>query len=373
MMNRTLVRPRRVTSVDVARAASVSQATVTRVYTTPDLVADATAERVRQTAARLGYVPNAMASTLKSGQSNLVGVLVPSVGSYYRHIVGGMSRQLSGVGKQLMLMTFHDEEDIDLTLETVLRYELDGLVLASSAFGAERLAELQSQGRTVVAYNQPEAAGIVPTVAVDNQAGMAELARFVVARGHRDVLFVGGVRRYRTDQLRFSGVADVLAEHGLAAPYLEAGAFTYAAGEVAAGRILERGRLPDAIMVSSDEIAFGLMDGLRERGVRIPEDVSITGHDALPQASWGSYRLTTVEQPAERMVECAVEMVTGAVPADPMSPRGRATQRPEPEFRLIRGTLRVGSTVADLTGSATVTGDAAPSDILSDPEAWRDE
>lgn len=342
------MRPRRVTSTDVARAADVSQATVTRVFATPDIVAEDTAERVRATADRLGYVPNAMASTLKSRQSNLVGVLVPSGGSYYLQILDSLSRRLTSAGRQLLLLTFADEDDIDRVLETVLRYEVDGLVLASSAFGATRLAHLRTQGRTVVAYNQPEAAGIVPTVAVDNAKGMARLARLVVDRGHRDILFLGGVRRYRTDQLRFAGVVETLAEHGLPCGYLEAGAFTYAAGRVAANRVLDRGALPDAIMVASDEIAFGLIDGLRARGVRIPEDVSITGHDGLPQAAWSTFRLTTVEQPIERMVSAAVDMVTTAVHLNPEAgPLGS-----DPEFRLLEGTLIPGTTVADRSATS---------------------
>lgn len=342
------MRPRRVTSTDVARAADVSQATVTRVFTTPDLVAEDTAARVRDTADRLGYVPNAMASTLKSRRSNLVGVLVPSGGSYYLQILDSLSRRLTSEGRQLLLLTFADEDDIDRVLETVLRYEVDGLVLASSAFGATRLAQLRTQGRTVIAYNQPEAAGIVPTVAVDNAQGMASLARLVVDHGHRDVLYLGGVRRYRTDQLRFAGVVETLAEHGLPCGYLEAGAFTYAAGRVAANRVVDRGTLPDAIMVASDEIAFGLIDGLRAHGIRIPEDVSVTGHDGLPQAAWSTYRLTTVEQPVERMVAAAVDMVTTAAQPDP----GPGRPYKEPEFRLLEGRIVPGETVADRTGSA---------------------
>ena len=351
-MNVPSMRPRRATSTDVARAADVSQATVTRVFTTPDLVAEETAARVRETADRLGYVPNAMASTLKSRRSNLVGVLVPSGGSYYLQILDGLSRRLTHAGRQLLLLTFADEDDIDRVLETVLRYEVDGLVLASSAFGATRLAQLRTQGRTVIAYNQPEAAGIVPTVAVDNARGMARLAQLVVDRGHREILYLGGVRRYRTDQLRFAGVVETLAEHGLPCGYLEAGAFTYAAGRVAANRIVDRGALPDAIMVASDEIAFGLIDGLRSHGIRIPEDVSVTGHDGLPQASWSTYRLTTVAQPIEQMVAAAVDMVTTATHPEPRAGRIAA----EPEFRLLEGSIVEGETVGDRTDRSTTAG-----------------
>lgn len=349
-MTTSAMRPRRVTSTDVARAADVSQATVTRVFAAPELVAAETAARVRETADRLGYVPNAMASTLKSRQSNIVGVLVPSGGSYYLQILDSLSRRLTAAGKHLLLLTFVDEDDIDRTLETVLGYEVDGLVLASSAFGATRLAQLRSQGRTVVAYNQPEAAGIVPTVAVDNAAGMAALAGLVVDRGHRDILFLGGIRRYRTDQLRFAGVVETLAAHGIPCAYLEAGAFTYTAGRVAANRVLDRGPLPDAIMVASDEVAFGLIDGLRANGVRIPEDVSITGHDGLPQAAWSTYRLTTVEQPMDRMVAAAVDMVIAATGGATALDRSGDPERAEPEFRLLAGQVRVGATVADRSG-----------------------
>lgn len=328
---------RRPTSVDVARAASVSQATVARVFSSPELVADDTAQRVRHAAASLGYVPNAMARTLKSRRSDLIGLLVPVGGSYYLQTLDEFSHQLAKAGQQLLLFTFSDHDDLDRVLESVQRYELDGLVLASSAFGAERLGRLAHQGRRLVAYNQPDAVGILPTVSVDNAAGTSVLAELLIRSGHRDYVFVGGIRSFTTDQQRYRGAAQTLADHGSACPYVEAGDFTYDAGYRVAGELSARRTLPDAVIVASDEIAFGLIDGLRERGIRVPEDVSVTGHDGLPQASWAGYDLTTIIQPLPELVTATVDLLTQA-----SSP---SVSGPGDEHVVLPGRLRQGRTV----------------------------
>ena len=281
---------KRVTSRDVAAAAGVSQATVARVFSSPELVAVATQEQVRRAAAELGYVPNAIARSLKSQRTDIVGAVVPAQGEYWQSVLTVLSRRLADRGKQLLLFSFSDVDHVQEAIDSVEQYRLDGLVLASSTIGHQHMAGMHRSGPPVVAFNQPAADGLLPLVSVDNEAGTSALAEHLALRGIGSAVFVGGVAAASTDQMRYRGAVATLAEHGIACPYLEAGSFTYDAGYKAAAAILAADELPDGLIVGSDEVAFGLIDGLRVAGVDVPSDVLVTGFDGLPQASWAGYR-----------------------------------------------------------------------------------
>ena len=298
-----------VTSHDVASAAGVSQATVARTFSSPDLVTAATKLRVEEAAERLAYIPNAMARTLKSQRSRIVGVVVPSQGEYYQHVVTELTRQLSAAGQQLLMFTFSSADDIGDVITSVLSYQVDGVILASSAISVRQTQRIVSSGIHVVSLSQPAVAGLSPSVVPDNAAGMKRLAEYLAATGHRSVIFVGGVATGPSDTARHQSAARALGEHGVSCRYLEAGAYTYAAGLDASAHIISESRLPDAVMAASDEIALGVIDGLRGSGISVPDDVSVTGFDGIPQAEWGAYALTTISQPITEMVRHTVDLL----------------------------------------------------------------
>jgi DNA-binding LacI/PurR family transcriptional regulator len=328
----------RVTSHVVAAEAGVSQATVARVFSSPDKVALATQERVRDAAARLGYVPNAIARSLKSRRTDIVGAVVPAQSEYWQNVLTTFSRRLADQGKQLLLFSFDDADHVEEALDSVEQYRLDGLVLASSTIGQEHLVRMRRPNRHVVAFNQPAASGLLPLVTVDNEAGARDLAEHVVAQGARTAAFVGTVASASTDQIRYRGAASALADHGIACPYVEAGGFSYDAGYKVAARILDGNGRPEAVMVGSDEVALGLIDGLRSAGVDVPGDVLVTGFDGLPQAWWAGYDLTTLVQPVEVLVDEALAIIFDAP--------GNVGQ---PE-RIVPGTLREGNTTRRTNG-----------------------
>lgn len=325
--------PIRITSHHVATDAGVSQATVARVFSSPDKVADVTRTKVLAAADRLGYVPNAIARSLKAQRTDIIGAVVPATGEYWQHVLTSFSRQLTDRGRQLLLFSFAEPDQVTDLLETVARYRVDGLIAASASIGLPQLASIKDSPMPVVAFNQPAASGFMGSVTVDNEAGTEALADHLVDRGARSALFVGGIASTSTDQMRYRGAARQLGSHGVACPYLEAGSFTYEAGHKIAAHLADQD-LPDAVMVGSDEVAFGMLDGLRERGIHAPTDVMITGFDGLPQASWAGYDLTTLEQPIELLVEHAITTLLNESPTtgnDMVVPgtirQGRTTDR----------------------------------------------
>jgi len=320
-----------VTSHEVAAEAGVSQATVGRVFASPELVAASTQERVRDAADRLGYVPNAIARSLKSQRTDIVGAVVPAHGEYWQNVLTTFSRRLAELGKQMLLFSFSDADHVVDALDAVGQYRLDGLVLASSTISQEHLLRMRRAVPRVVAFNQPTAAGLLPLVSVDNEAGTSALADHVAVRDVATALFVGGVASASTDQMRYRGAAKALGDRGIACPYLEAGDFSYDAGYKAATHVVNGDVLPDVVMVGSDEIAFGVIDGLRVAGLDVPRDVLVTGFDGLPQASWAGYDLTTLVQPIEVLVGEAIAMLF-------------AEEDPGERVTIVPGTVREGKT-----------------------------
>lgn len=327
---------RGVTSVDVAAAAGVSQATVGRVFSSPEKVSPATRAKVQNAAAQLGYVPNVIARSLKSQRTNIIGAVVPAFGEYWQSVLTEFSRQLATKDRQLLLFSFAEPGDVDGVLASVAQYRLDGLVLASATIGQDQLIQMRESDRPVVAFNHPAATGIVPSVSVDNEAGMARLAMHLIDTGARDILYVGGVSSASTDQTRYRGASHTLGEHDVACTYLEAGAFTYEAGYKVAQHIVERQSVPDAVMVSSDEVAFGVHDGLRAAGVQVPADLLLTGFDGLSQSAWAGFDLTTLVQATDVLVARAIEILL----ADDRPPES------DPVSVVVPGTIRYGKTTA---------------------------
>ena len=207
-----------VTSHDVAAKAGVSQATVARVFSAPDKVAKDTQRKVREAAEALGYVPNAIARSLKSQRTHIVGAVVPAGGEYWQSVLSAFSRALAESGEQLLLFSFDDAEHVSEALDSVEQYRLDGLVFASSTIGKEHLVRMRESGLSVVAFNQPAAGGLVNSVSVDDEAGTSDLARHLLDQGINSATFVGGVADASTDRSRYRGAATTLAESGIALP-----------------------------------------------------------------------------------------------------------------------------------------------------------
>ena len=219
-----------VTSVDVAREAGVSQATVARTFSAPDKVSAATKAKVKEAAERIGYVPNAIARSLKSQRTNIIGAVVPAYGEYWQSVVTEFSRRLAERNRQLLLFSFSEAEQVNAMLHAVQQYRLDGLVLASAVIEADQLSAMVDTPMPLVAFNQPAAAGVLNSVSVDNDLGMTEIADHVADLGCRSVVFVGGVASASTDRVRFAAAAGRLRKRALSCRYLEAGAFSYEAG-----------------------------------------------------------------------------------------------------------------------------------------------
>ena len=299
-----------VTSADVARAAHVSQSAVSRTFTQGASVSEDTRRKVLQAADELGYRPNALARSLISGKSGIIGVLVAYLDNqFYPVVIEKLSRSLQSKGYRVLLF-MTDQGDQDAVVKDMLQYQVEGVVMASAHLSSQLAQQCADNGIPVVLFNRYIATSPANSVTSDNLEGGHMVADFLIRAGHKRISFIAGFEDSSTNRDREAGFYKGLAEHGKVCFSRGVGAYTTEGAAQAARDMFDGDEKPDAVFVANDHMAFAVMDVLRtEFGLRIPEDVSIVGYDDVPQAAWKAYDLTTVEQPSGPMIDATVDIL----------------------------------------------------------------
>lgn len=295
----------RVTSLDVARRAGVSQSAVSRVFTPGASVSAKTADKVRRAAEQLGYRPNVLARSLITGRSRIIGLVVAYLENYfYPEALEKLSNALQAEGYHvLVFMASQTAGNLDAVLEEILDYQVDGLVMASVTLSSDLAARCQAAGVPVVLFNRSQDDGGLSSVTSDNFAGGRAVAEFLVAGGAECIGYIAGSEGASTQRDREAGFRAGLARSGQRVACRAVGDYTATGARAAARCLLGRATQPDAVFAANDHMAIVLIDTLRtEFGLRVPEDVSVIGFDDVPPAAWPAYALTTVRQQADAMV-----------------------------------------------------------------------
>lgn len=330
---------RRITSVDVARRAGVSQSAVSRAFTPGASVSPRMAEKVRRAAEELGWRPNALARTLITGRSRIVGLVVYYLDNpFYPDAVEKLSVALQAEGYHVLLFTASRTlGDVEPVLQRILDYQVDAIVMVSISLDstlAERCAALDIP---VVLFNRDQPGADLLAVTTDNVAGGRLAAEALLAGDPRRIAHLAGFEGASTQIDRETGFRAALAEAGRALHAREVGDYRYDVAREAARRLLLRPDPPDALFCGDDLMAFAALDVARaEAGLRVPGDLAVVGYDDVPQAAWPSFDLTTVRQPVPRMVSEGVAMLLAAIEAPGTPPEKRRL----PPALVTRGTTR---------------------------------
>lgn len=292
-----------VTSRDVARAANVSQALVSRAFTGNGRIAPATKERILRIAQDLGWQPNALARSMVTGDAPLVAIITARLHFEWRAQV--LSHLLKSIQQwHLKPLLFYAEKDdeVDRLLEESMGWRTRGVIVMAGDVSSRRAEAIVSGGRFLAALNRPANHPDAFSVATDNRQGGTSAAHLLLEEGRKRFLLIGGGQDSWASRLRTQGFVDGLRGHGN--PLLwNNDAMTIEAGRACAADFLslpEKDR-PDGVFAANDAIALGFMDGLRGK-VSMPDDLSLLGFDNLPASSWSPYQLTTFEQPLDQMV-----------------------------------------------------------------------
>ncbi|SFT54142.1 LacI family DNA-binding transcriptional regulator [Sedimentitalea nanhaiensis] len=321
----------KVTSMQVAQLAGVSQSAVSRVFTPGASVSAKTAAKVRKAATALGYRPNVLARSLITGKSRIIGLVVAYLeNQFYPEAIEKLSHALQEKGYHILVfMANNDDSATDTVIDELLDYQVDGIITASVGMSSTLTARCEAAGIPIVLFNREQDDERLSCVRSDNLAGGRKLAEFLLRAGHKKIAHIAGWEGASTQRDREAGFLLGLAEGGQTLFARGEGKFSYEAAAAAARDMFTQQDRPDAVFVANDHMAFAVMDVLRfELGLRVPEDVSVVGYDDVQLAAWPAYDLTTVRQPANRMVAETVDILMARI-ADPDSqPRRVAIDGP---------------------------------------------
>src|SRR5699024_22888 len=299
---------------DVARAAGVSRATVSRVVRGDVQVHQDKVEAVQEAVRTLGYVPNNAARSLASRQTGAVALIVPEHESrvftdpFFVSAISGVTAGLDAGDKQLLLV-LTSPEDQARTRRFLRGGHADGLVVVSHHEGDLTDEALRDATVPVVFIGRPPQGYDAPFVDLDNVHGGRLVARHLLERGRREIALIGGPQDMPAAVDRRAGFEQALAEAGLSPVWCSFGDFTLASGEREMTALLESGTAFDAVFAASDLMALGALKKLEGQGIAVPGDIALVGFDAIASASDETISLTTVVNPGRRLAELGANML----------------------------------------------------------------
>ena len=330
----------KVTALDVAEQAGVSRAAVSRVFTPGASVSKRTADKVRQAADALGYRPNVLARSLITGRSRIIGLVVAYLeNQFYPEAIERLSRSLQERGYHvLVFMASNSGAEADEVMEELLDYQVDGIIVASVGMSNDLTQRCEAAGIPIVLFNRAQDDDRLSAVTSDNYHGGRKLAEFLVAGGHSRIAHIAGWDGASTQRDREAGFVAGLKNAGQTLAARAAADFNFDKAKTVARAMFQAKDRPDAVFVANDHMAFAVMDVLRyELALSVPDDVSVVGYDDVTLSAWPSYDLTTVRQPACRMVAATVEILMDRL-ADPETrPRRVALDGP----LILRSSARI--------------------------------
>ncbi|MGZ4333419.1 MAG: LacI family DNA-binding transcriptional regulator [Gaiellaceae bacterium] len=308
----------RITIRDVAALAGVSLATVSRVANGRPDVAPETRETVLGVMREHGFATNRNARALAGGRTGLIGFTVPFLNeSYFTAILAGAAEAAYEQDQRVVICPTHHEHAREVTLlERLMGGTTDGSIVLLPEESSAELSRLRNQGYPFVVADprQPLDEGI-PTVSAAHAAGARAAVDHLLGLGHRRIALITGTPRWVATDERVLGYRLSLAAAGIGIdPALaDGGDFTFATGHAVAERLLALADPPTAIFACNDNLAVGAMHAAVERGLRIPEDLSVVGFDDTGLAESVFPSLTTVRQPLEELGRTAVSLLNRIV------------------------------------------------------------
>lgn len=314
------------TMKDIARLAGVSTSTVSHVINKSRFVSEDIAERVNKAAQDLNYAPSALARSLKMNRTRTIGMLVTtSTNPFFGEVVKGVERSCYHKGYNLILCnTEGDNERMKASINTLLQKRVDGLLLMCSTLEGERIEVFDRYPDIPVVVMDWGPMLFASDKIQDNSLSGGYIAtNYLIECGHKDIGCITGPLIRHQAQMRYEGYKRAVLEAGLEInpQWIVESDFECEGGYEAFNRMLEKGPLPSSIFVSNDMMAMGVLNAAHEKGIRIPEDVSIMGYDDIHIARFMSPALTTVHQPKYRLGKVAVETLLKKLEKETLEPQ----------------------------------------------------
>ncbi|EJL6334171.1 substrate-binding domain-containing protein [Vibrio cholerae] len=300
------------TMKDIARLAGVSTSTVSHVINKSRFVSDEIAERVNNAAQQLNYAPSALARSLKMNRTKTIGMLVTtSTNPFFGEVVKGVERSCYHQGYNLILCnTEGDNQRMKASINTLLQKRVDGLLLMCSTLEGERLDVFDRYPDIPIVVMDWGPILFASDKIQDNSLqGGYMAAKHLIECGHKEIGCITGPLIRHQAQMRYEGYKRALAEAGIAInpDWIVESDFECEGGYQAFEKLYQRGKLPSALFVSNDMMAMGVIQAASQRGLRVPDALSLIGYDDVHIAKFMTPALTTIHQPKYRLGKAAVD------------------------------------------------------------------
>ncbi len=318
-------RPMVPTLKDVAERAGVSRSAVSRTFTDGASVSARMRRKVEKAAAELGYSPNALASSLTTGRTKLIGLVSDNFKNpIFLEVFDLFTRALQDQGLRPLLVNLSDETDPESSVRMLRQYSVDGVVVASSTLAPGFARAFRDAGVPVVhAFGRSAGTLQVHVVGIDNAECGRMAARTLIARGYRRIGFLGGPEIATSTQDRFRGFMEHLSGHpDIAVSHSFAAAYSFAAGRQEMLRLLED-TPQEAYFCGDDVLSIGALSAIGERGLAVPGDIGIIGLNDMAIAGWQNIDLTTIRQPIAEIVTSSIELMTAMLRNPDRAPEAR--------------------------------------------------
>lgn len=308
---------------DVAKEAGVSIATVSRVLNDIDVVNEETKKKVLDAIKKLGYRPNIVARSLKTQRTKTIGILIPDISSQlYPEIVRGAEDVANIYNYNVMLCNSDVDTEKEKEYLRVLKEKMvDGVLYMSSNLEEEILDLINELDLKTVLVETKDKEGALPSVIIDNIQATYDATNYVINNGANKVAFIG-MRRESNNAWgeRFLGYEKALQEKGIQVDesLVYCDTLKVKTGYEGVGNILSKNDKIDAIVCASDEIAMGAINALRDKGIKVPEDVSVIGFNDIYAASIFYPKITTISQPMYDMGSIAMRMLIKIINEKPL-------------------------------------------------------
>ncbi|GAB4318482.1 MAG: LacI family DNA-binding transcriptional regulator [Candidatus Sumerlaeia bacterium] len=302
-----------VTLKEIARELDLAPSTVSMALNNHPMIKEETRRLVQDFARRVNYFPNLAARAMVKGKTSLVGLLISNIqSSFFPEIIQGIEDVLADEGYSVILCPTNDVSERERYYMNLVRQKgVDGIISENppDSPNCEEWARLAAEKPVVFILRRPKVPGAVSLV-VNNRLGAQMATRHLIALGHRRIAHMAGPQLLDISQNRLEGYLAAMSEVGLSAHedlIFAAPDFAYETGYRAMARFLDHVTPPTAVFCASDITALGGIHCARERGLKVPEDISFVGFDDLPIAAIAEVPLTTIAQPKEQLGRMAAE------------------------------------------------------------------
>lgn len=298
---------------DVARLAGVSTMTVSRVVNNSGYISQATRERVEQAIAQLGYVPNALARSLRFKRTKTLGLILSDITNpFFTTIARGVEDLAREHGFSVIFCnTDEDQGEEAEYISVLLQRQVDGVLLVPASADSASIAQLRARAVPVVVLDRRVEHAQADAVRCDSEQGAYQLIQHLLGLGHRYIAILSGPPGVSTAAERLAGYRRALDEAGIpiAAQQVAYGEYTIEAGYWAAQQILSSAPAPTALFAANNLMALGAFRAARELGIQIPADLSLVTFDDLPQSLVMEAFFTVIAQPAYEIGQRAAELL----------------------------------------------------------------